>query len=128
MRLPRGIPTLPNEYWLALEEGEDRAEAIRSVREATSVSANIRDRTGLVERYAQDPLAGGGWNGLTLLGLGALTLVVTLALATHAIVAVNGSRVELTVTRALGFSRNQLLGLLVLERLLVSTAGWLQEH
>ncbi|MDE2780829.1 MAG: FtsX-like permease family protein [Chloroflexota bacterium] len=122
-RLPRGIPTPPREYWLALEEGEDRAQAIRSVREATSVSANIRDRAGLVERYAQDPLAGGGWNGLTLLGLGALTLVVTLALSTHAIVAVNGSRVELTVTRALGFSRSQLLGLLVLERLLVAAVG-----
>ncbi|MDE2844723.1 MAG: FtsX-like permease family protein [Chloroflexota bacterium] len=49
--------------------------------------------------------------------------MVTLALATHAIVAVNGSRVELTVTRALGFSRNQLLGLLVLERLLVAAVG-----
>ena len=77
----------------------------------------------MLERYNRDPLAGGGWNGLTLLGLAALTLVVTLALATHAIVAVNGARVELTVTRALGFSRNQLVSLLVLERVLVAGIG-----
>ena len=122
-RLPRGNQSPPREYWLSLEEGVDRQEAIRSVRDATSVSANIRDRSGLVERYERDPLAGGGWNGLTLLGLGALTIVVTLALATHAVVAVHGARVELTVTRALGFSRAQLVSLLVLERLLVATVG-----
>ena len=122
-RVPRGNATPAREYWLALEQGVDRQEAIRLVREATSVSATIRDRSGLLERYNQDPLAGGGWNGLTLLGLGALTLVVTLALATHAIVAVNGAKVELTVTRALGFSRNQLVSLLVLERVLVAGIG-----
>ena len=122
-RLPLGNQTPPREYWLSLESGVDRDEAIRAVREATSISANIRDRSGLLERYGQDPLAGGGWNGLTLLGLGALTIVVTLALATHAVVAVNGARVELTVTRALGFSRAQLVSLLVLERLLVAAVG-----
>ncbi len=122
-RIPRGNASPAREYWIALEEGVDRQEAIRLIREATSVSASIRDRSSLLERYSQDPLAGGGWNGLTLLGLGALTLVVTLALATHAIVAVNGARVELTVTRALGFSRNQLVSLLVLERVLVAGIG-----
>lgn len=122
-RVPRGNLNPPREYWIALEQGVDTSEAIRSVREATSVSASIRDRSALVDRYSRDPLAGGGWNGLTLLGLGALTLVVTLALATHAIVAVNGARVELTVTRALGFSRNQLVSLLVLERVLVAGIG-----
>ena len=122
-RIPRGNSTPAREYWVALEEGADRQEAIRMVREATSVSATIRDRSRLLERFSQDPLAGGGWNGLTLLGLATLTLVVTLALATHAIVAVNDSRVELTVTRALGFSRNQLVSLLVLERVLVAGIG-----
>ena len=122
-RLPLGILRPPSEFWLALEEGTDRQQAISSVREATSVSANIRDRSGLVDRAERDPLAGGGWNGLTLLGLAALTLVVTLAMATHALVAVQGSRVELTVTGALGFSRGQLVGLLVLERVLVAAVG-----
>ena len=122
-RLPRGLQKPPQEYWLALEEDSDRQLAIQTIREATSVSANIRDRAGLVDRAERDPLAGGGWNGLTLLGLGALTIVVTLALITHALVAIRGARVELTVTRALGLSRGQLVKLLVLERLLVAAVG-----
>ena len=117
-RLPRGILSPPKEYWLSLEQGVNEDEAIRSVREATSVSSNIRNRNGLVDLAQRDPLSGGGWNGLTLLGLGALTIVVTLALVTHALVAIHGSRVELTVTHALGFSRAQLVSLLVLERAL----------
>ena len=122
-RLPRGTQDPPREYWLKLEQGADRAEAVRLVRDATSVSANIRDRSALLDQYQRDPLSGGGWNGLTLLALAALTIVVTLALATHAVVAVREARVELTVTRALGFSRVQLVSLLVLERLLVAAVG-----
>ena len=76
-----------------------------------------------MDRAERDPLAGGGWNGLTLLGLGALTIAVTLTLAIHALVAVRSSRVELTVIRALGFSHRQLVGLLILERVLVAALG-----
>ncbi len=122
-RAPRGIPAPPREYWLALAEGADRQQAIRSVREATSVSANIRDRAALVGRAGRDPLAGGGWNGLTLLSLGALSAAVTLALGAHALIAIRSGRVELTVALALGFSRGQLIGVLVLERLLVTAVG-----
>ena len=122
-RLPRGQITPPKEYWLSLERGVEEEEAIRSVREATSVSANIRNRNGLVDLAERDPLAGGGWNGLTLLGMGALTLVVTLALVTHAVVAIRESRVELTVTHALGLSRGQMVGVLALERGLVAAVG-----
>ncbi len=122
-RVPRGIPRPPREYWLALEPGVDREQAIRSVREVTSVSTGVVDREGLVDRAGRDPLAGGGWNGLTLLGLGALTIVVALAMVTHSLVAIRAARVELTVGRALGFSGRQVVGILVLERLLVATVG-----
>ena len=122
-RVPRGIPLPPDEYWIALEEGTDRQQILGSVREATSVSATIRDRAALVDRAERNPLAGGGWNGLTLMGLAALTIVVTLALGAHAVIAIRTGRVELTVTRALGFSLWQLIGILFLERLLVAAVG-----
>ena len=77
----------------------------------------------LVDRAERNPLAGGGWNGLTLMGLAALTIVVTLALGAHAVVAIRTGRVELTVARALGFSLGQLIGVLFLERLLVAAVG-----
>ena len=122
-RIPRGIPLPPQEYWIALEEGANRQQIVESVREATSVSATIRDRAALVDRAERNPLAGGGWNGLTLMGLAALTIVVTLALGAHAVVAIRTGRVELTVARALGFSLGQLIGVLFLERLLVAAVG-----
>ena len=122
-RTPGGMRQAPREYWLGLEEGADREAAIRSVREATSISANIRDRAALVDRAERDPLAGGGWNGLTLLSLGALTIAVLLALGAHAVIAIRSARVDLTVARALGFFRWQIIGILALERLLVVGVG-----
>ena len=122
-RLPQGLPRLPREYWLALESDADRAQVIQSAREATSVSATIRDRARLVDQARRNPLAGGGWDGLTWLSLAALVLAATLALSVHALAAVRAGRVELIVARALGFSRRQLAAALLLERLLVAAGG-----
>ena len=76
-----------------------------------------------MDRAERDPLAGGGWNGLTLLSLGALTIAVLLALGAHAVIAIRSARVDLTVARALGFYRWQIIGILALERLLVVVVG-----
>ena len=122
-RLPQGLPRLPREYWLALESDADRAPVIQSAREATSVSATIRDRARLVDQARRNPLAGGGWDGLTGLSLAALVLAATLALSVHALAAVRAGRVELIVARALGFSRRQLAAALLLERLLIAVVG-----
>ena len=122
-RLPQGLPRLPREYWLALESDADRAQVIQSARESTSVSATIRDRARLVDQARRNPLAGGGWDGLTWLSLAALVLAATLALSVHALAAVRAGRVELIVARALGFSRRQLAAALLLERLLVAAGG-----
>ena len=122
-RLPQGLPRRPREYWLALESDADRAQVIQSAREATSVSATIRDRARLVDQARRNPLAGGGWDGLTWLSLAALVLAATLALSVHALAAVRAGRVELIVARALGFSRRQMAAALLLERLLIAVVG-----
>ena len=122
-RLPEGIRRPPREYWLALAADADREQVSRAAREATSVSATIRDRAELLDRARRNPLAGGGWDGLTLLSLGALAVAATLALGAHALAAVRAGRVDLTVARALGFSRRQLAGALILERLVAAVIG-----
>lgn len=122
-RLPQGLPRLPREYWLGLESDADRAQVIQSAREATSVSATIRDRALLADQARRNPLAGGGWDGLTWLSLAALVLAATLAMGVHALAAIRAGRVELIVARALGFSRRQLAAALLLERLLVAAGG-----
>lgn len=122
-RLPEGIHRPPREYWLALESDADRPQVIQAARAATSVSATIRDRARLVEQARRNPLAGGGWDGLTWLSLAALSLAAALALGLHALTAVRAGRVDWTVARALGFSRRQLAAALLLERLLIAAIG-----
>ena len=71
----------------------------------------------------RNPLAGGVWNGLTILSVSAITIAVVLALVTYTAVSINLGRVDLTVARALGFSGRQILLSLALERFVVAALG-----
>ena len=82
-----------------------------------------RRRIASTRPARRNPLAGGGWNGLTLLSITTLTMAVLIALATHAVVSIRAGRVELTVVRALGFSRIQIFLALAMERVVVSLLG-----
>ena len=113
----------PGEFWVGVDDNADRNAVMAALREVLPRTARIQDRDALVDAARRDPLSGGGWNGLTFLSIAALALVVAVALGTHAVVAVWNSRVDLTVTRALGFSRGQMWLSLLLERVVVSVAG-----
>ena len=113
----------PGEFWVGVDDNADRGAVIASLREALPRTARIQDRDLHVDAARRDPLSGGGWNGLTFLSISALALVVAVALGAHAVVAVNNSRVDLTVTRALGFSQAQMWLSLMLERIVVTVVG-----
>ena len=123
MRRVGGSAERPGEFWIALQEGTEREAVIQALRDTLPRNARLQDRALAVDAARRDPLAGGAWNGLTLLGIGALTLAVALALGTHAVVSVLTGRVDLTVTRALGFSRTQMFLSLVLEKAVVAVLG-----
>ena len=122
-RLSGGTVELPNEFWLGLDDTADRASVIGALKERLPLGARIRDRDAAVDLARRDPLAGGGWNGLTLLSIAALTIAVVLALVTHAAVSVRSGRIDLTVARAVGFSRLQIFLSLALERAVVALVG-----
>ena len=122
-RLSQGRLEPPREVWVSPEQGVDRQEVILALRERVPGFISIRDRSALVEAALRNPLAGGGWNGLTILAVSAITVAVVLTLAVHGLVAVHTGRVDLTVARALGFSRAQLFLSLALERALVAILG-----
>ena len=111
------------EYWLAVHDGADRAEVRRTLEELFGPYVRVRDRDAEVETAQRNPLAGGGWDGLTILGMAAITIAVLLALVIHAVVAVRTSRVDLTVAWTLGFSQAQLMRSLALERIFVAVLG-----
>jgi MFS family permease len=113
----------PEEFWIALDEVADRDQAIGVLKDQLPGFARIRDRDAAVGIANSDPLAGGSWNGLTVLSITALTIAVVLALGTHAVVSVRNGRVDLTVARVLGFSRRQMLLSLTLERVVVTVLG-----
>ena len=111
------------EYWLAGYPGTGRAETQKALEDLFGPYVRIQDREGEVETAQRNPLAGGGWDGLTILGMAAIIIAVLLALVIHAVVAVRTSRVDLTVARTLGFSNAQLMLSLALERLFVAVLG-----
>jgi len=127
-RLPQSTVDLPQELWVSLDKGLgdqslDREQVILSLRDRVRGFVTIQERDRLVEVAGRNPLAGGGWNGLTILALSAITVAVVLTLAIHGIVAVHTGRVDLTVARAIGFSNVQLFLSLALERALVAALG-----
>ena len=113
----------PKEIWVSLDAGADRGQVAKSLKERLGTFVRLRDRDLLVETATRNPLAGGGWNGLTILGMSAIIVAVLLTLVIHALVAVHSGRVDLTVARTLGFSRLQLFLSLALERLLLAVVG-----
>ena len=122
-RLPQGSFKPTQELWLSITQGVDREEVKLALRNRLSGFVSIRDRTVMVEVARRNPLAGGGWNGLTILAISAIAVAVVLTLAVHGAVAVHSGRVDLTVARTLGFSRSQIFLSLALERLLVAALG-----
>lgn len=123
LRLSGGTGDFPKEFWLGLADTADHAQIADALKKQLPVTARIRDQEAAVDLARRDPLAGGGWNGLTLLSIAALTIAVVLALVTHAAVSVQSGRVDLTVVRAVGFSRLQIFLSLALERVLVAVVG-----
>ena len=122
-RVSGGVSERPDELWLSVDETAAREQTIASLRKVLSPTTRIKDSEVEVDLARRNPLAGGGWNGLTLLSIATLTSAVLIALATHAMVSIRAGRVELTVVRALGFSRFQIFLTLAMERGVVSLLG-----
>lgn len=117
-----GVET-PKEFWVSLKDGENRAQALAELQERFGNNARIQDRDSLVDVARRNPLAGGGWTGLTILGIAAITVSVLLTLVIHAAVAIRMGRVDLSVIQTLGFSRMQLFLSLAVERVLLAVVG-----
>lgn len=122
-RLPQGASDHPQQLWVSPAEGWDRQNVISSIIEAVPGFAWVRDRDRAVSLAGRNPLAGGAWNGLTVLAGSAIIVAVLLTLIIHSVVSVHTGRVDLSVVRALGFSRAQMIFSLTLERLLVAGLG-----
>ena len=118
--LPLAQPLQPTELWVGLFSGADRPQTLAAIRETVPLFSTVRDREAEAQRAQNDPLAGGAWDGLALLGLGALAGITVLGFALYAVLAVQRGRLELGLLRALGLSRWQVGLVLSLEGLLIT--------
>ncbi len=122
-RMHGGEVDTPSEFWVSLEDDADRGQAIVSMSHNLSPFASIQDRDAKVELAERNPLAGGGWSGLTIFSMSAIVVAVALALGIYAAVSVRSGRIDLTVARTMGLSRSQILLSLVMERVVVAVVG-----
>ncbi|MBC8280109.1 MAG: hypothetical protein H8E48_04915, partial [Chloroflexi bacterium] len=119
-RLPSSALDRPDEMWLALDPDADREQVIAQIPDMIPGFVSVRDAevvAGLAER---NPLAGGGWDGLTVFSMVAIGMAVLLTLTVHALVSVKTGRMDLAVVRVLGFSRGQFFLALATERLIIA--------
>ena len=122
-RIPQGILISPEEMWVSLNEELDRGPLVQSVRDVLPDKPFIQDRAAEEDLARRDPLAGGGWNGLTVLSMSAIAVAVVLTLIIHAMVSIHTGRVDLSVAWALGLSRTRIFFALALDSLLVAVLG-----
>ena len=122
--LPRqGLEIRPRDIWISLDPQVDRQETIEKITAALPSFTGITDRVAEAEAASRNPLAGGGWNGLTAMTMAAVGLAVVTALLLHSATAARANRVDTSVGRALGLSGRQVFLSLVAERwLLCGTA------
>ena len=122
-RIPSGDLLSPTEMLLSLDQEFDRGPLVQSVRDVLPDRLSIQDRAVEEDLARRDRLAGGGWNGLTVLSMSAITVTVVLTLIIHAVVSVHIGRVDLSVALALGLSKIQILFALALDSLVVAVLG-----
>ena len=119
--LPSGsLNTSPQEIWLSLDPGHDTEAVMDELAAKLPAFASVTSRRAAAARASINPLAGGGWDGLTGLSMAGIGLAVATVLLLYSASSVRAGRVDTAVARALGLSSRQLLLSLAVERWLMA--------
>lgn len=129
----------PGQIWLALDpslnsptrgDGErdhddasSTALTLALIRDEVPPLTRVVDRDAVASRAALNPLAGGGWDGLTGLSIAAVGAAVGIASLLYGAAAARATSVDNAVARALGLSARQLFLTLLAERWLMAGAA-----
>ena len=122
-RLPQSRLDRPGEVWLSLDPDADRQNLLVEIPDLMPGFVSVRDREAMAELAGRNPLAGGGWNGLTIISMVSIGIAVLLTLTVHALVSIRMGRMDLSVARVLGFSRRQFILSLATERLIMAVVA-----
>ncbi len=114
-----------NEIWISPDPGSGRIELLDTLSETLPATALVKERTGAVASALRDPLATGAWKGLTVMGVVVMGGSVVIGLALVGVVSFRKDRLDISVTRALGFSSRQVAASLIVERVLMAVLATL---
>ena len=118
---PGSAETSPQEIWLSIDPAYDRQAVIADITAELPPLSGITDRREAADSASRNPLAGGGWNGLTGLSMAGIGLAVVTALLLHSAASVRSSRVDTAVARVMGLSTRQLFLSITAERWLMTS-------
>ena len=120
---PSGLDSSPQEIWLSLDNPLDIGDGPPDIASELPALTRLQDRDHAAEVASHNPLAGGGWNGLTALSMGCIALAVVTAMLFHAAASVRAARMDTAVARALGLSTSQLYMVQATENWLIGGAA-----
>ena len=113
----------PGQIWLSLDSSYNRENVVLQIEDAVPPLTRVINRDAVASRAALNPLAGGGWDGLTGLSIAAVGAAVGIASLLYGAAAARATRVDNAVARALGLSARQLFLTLLAERWLMAGAA-----
>ncbi len=113
---------LPYHVWLKVD-ADVQGESVQGALEAQSIEVlQLQDARALLAEWRTAP-ARLGLFGFLVMGLGIAFLLSVLALAVHAVLTLQRRRIQLTLLRAMGWTRRQAGASLALEQLLIAILG-----
>ncbi len=115
----------PNEAWLQLPaDSAAREETFRALQERFEITPNlVVDSEKMVQEVRSDPVVRAGGSGVLLVALAAALSVVLLGFGLTLYLGAQGRTVEMSVMRAVGISRRQILAMVAFEYLVVAAIG-----
>ena len=115
----RGLDVQPKEIWISLDATADRQETIENITAALPSFTGLTDRAAAADVASRNPLAGGGWNGLTFMAMTAIGLAVGAALLLQSSTAAQSFKIDTSVGRVLGLSGRQIFLSMIAEKFLL---------
>ena len=116
---PGSAETSFQEIWLSLNPAHDPEAVVAQVTRQLPPLAFVTDRRKAANDASGNPLAGGGWSGLTGLSMAGMGTVLLTALLLHSWASVRAVQVDTAVAKALGMSNRQLFLSLAAEKWLM---------
>lgn len=122
--IQQSIGLEPYDVWVKLEEGADRQALLDAITERKIRLEKFEDTIGAVGQSRLDPFRM-AVNGVMSLGFIISLVVSFIGFMLFWLLSLQGRMLQLGIFRAMGISFRQLLGMLVVEQLLTTGAGFL---